>query len=262
MRRITDEKAEEIAQNAMASGVQKTSPIRRERAKNFFAALLISSGILVMFFAFFPKVDTKTIPYHPSPAFTYVQNLQEKSDDSEIGMDELADHSALFLPTERNFRKRPVLLPTPKGWEFQENRYTQFAQALRDEKFINISKIENIESGKNALIRSSMRNAFTSIGRKQSQKIAQNKTPPCENIKVVNLQTGKTILELYAKNTADLNKQLIFYYEIYPDGTSPMPLTKLSSGSEKIDSQIKKDFLASEQIKKLPIGLYRVTVIP
>ncbi|PWM28215.1 MAG: hypothetical protein DBX55_10070 [Verrucomicrobia bacterium] len=262
MRRITDEKARELA-GANAPRTEKPPARERGRGRDFFISAAAASSLTLLFLLCFPKADTKTLPAPPPAPSAFLQRPSNPFGGGEIGMEELADHTALFLPTDRNYRKVSLDIPAPDGWEISEIKSGQFAAGLSDIKFAELEEDKALESDKNNLMLSSLIRAFSSAGIPPAKASSSPSKPAAiPNVKAVNLDTGETAAEFRIEGASAIPAIYTFAFSIYPDGSWRMPVTTVSSGDTKLDAQIASEFVRSEQTKRLPAGVYRITVSP
>ena len=262
MRRITDEKARELAGGG--SRRAEGTPAREcGRGRDFFISAAAASAMTLLFLIFFPKADTKTLPAPPPAPSAFLQKSSNPLAGGEIGMEELDDYTALFLPTDRNYRKVSLDIPAPDGWEISEIKSGQFAAGLSDIKFAELEEEEALESDKNNLMLASLIRAFSSAGIPQAQASSgASKAAAIRNVKAVNLDTGETAAEFHLEGAPAIPAIYTFTFSIYPDGSWRMPITTVSSGDTKLDAQIASEFVKAPQTKKLPAGVYRITVSP
>ena len=261
MRRITDQKAREFAQKyANTRPSCANLPCARERASGFVFALSVSAGLVLAFLLLFPKIDLgNAVPVKDTP-FVFAEYMEEKHHDADIGMEELADYSALFLPTRRNHRMGYMAPKPPDGWDVNALRPQRLAIDLYDKGFADLGGFEDLESGKLSLTRSMLRHAFASMGIEKNAISPLSQRP--DNVKLTNLDTGENAGEFRLDLAFELPSITIFSFTIYPDGTFPAPLTYISCGDEKIDDELRKSLTLAVSQKKLPEGNYRAVVSP
>lgn len=264
-RRITDQKARETASMLTPNDSSKSGTALFEnaklRGKSFFYAMVFVALVCIFFIIFFPDLAFNPIQPRQNENTILAVNYGGTGNEESLGLDELSDYSAIYIPTKRNYRTAAFEPPMPEGWDMETGKSTKVAKDLFDIKFTNIDAIGDVEDSKISLLRSTMRHAFSAMGISEKEpEISEKEFVP--NLQITDMKSGNTVAEEFIRNTKALPAPLVFQVQIFNDGYISTPVTIISSGDDKYDNLLKSDFVNSQRAKNLDEGFYRISVYP
>jgi len=227
-------------------------------ARRIFLCVWVSVAVLAVFAFFMPEMSPEISPAPVPQTRVCLSDFHQKT--QAVGLDEISDYAPMFIPTRWNAAPERFDLPSPSGWKLKAEASESFAEELSDEKFLTPEK-SGLERGRTGLLRSAMRNFFSSFGR--AEKTVSNVSRE-GMFKLINLSDGSVVKYVPTDFAEAENAYSIAEFKVWigSDGWISKPLRTQSSGDESNDSSLAARLNPRELLNGVSAGQYKAVFVP